>query len=153
MTLLADQQWIPGLVVGLFLVGLSVFCVRSVVSAWQRHRNDPGVNPRERDFYGRQYRRRLQVGLLFGVIGIMIPVGDYFIERNPQLQWLGWYWLLVLVLTFWVLLLGFADLLAIRSHHMPSLHSLKDRQRALQARVAELKAETERMKQSGSQSN
>lgn len=153
MPLFADQQWIPGVVVGVFLVGLSILGMRSVRSTWRQQQIDPEVNPRERDYYARQYRRRLQVAILFGVIGILIPVGDSLIRWEQRSLLWGCYWLVVLVLSLWVLLLGFADLMAIRSHHMPSLQSLKDRQRALQARVEELREETERLRQSGSQSS
>jgi hypothetical protein len=150
--LLADQQWIPGVVVGVFLLGLSGLWIWGVHSTWQRQRIDPDVNPRERDFYSRQHRRRLQMAILVGLIGVMIPLGDSVIDWSSQPRIFGYYWLVVLMLSVWVLLLGFGDLAAIRSHHLPSLQSLKDRQRALQARVAELREETERLKQSGSQS-
>jgi hypothetical protein len=151
MMLLADQQWIPGVVVGVLLAGLSLLWVWGVHGAWQRQKVDPDVNPRERDFYSRQYRRRLQMAVLVGLIGILIPLGDSVIPWNARSPMFAYYWMLVLLLSLWVLLLGFGDLAAIRSHHLPSLQSLKDRQRALQAKVAELREETERLKQSGPQ--
>lgn len=152
MMLLADQKWIPGVIVSVFLVGLSALWIWGVHTTWQRQKVDPDVNPRERDFYSRQYRRRLQIAALVGLIGILIPLGDsVLIFESRPLEW-ACYITFVLLLSLWVLLLGFADLAAIRSHHLPSLQSLKDRQQALQARVAELREETERLKQSGSQS-
>ncbi len=148
MMLLADQQWIPGVVVGVFLVGLSLLWVWGVTGAWQRQKIDPDINPRERDFYSRQFRRRLQMAVLVGLIGILIPLGDTeIIWQSRPMEW-ACYITFVLLLSLWVLLLGFGDLAAIRSHHLPSLQSLKDRQRALQAKVAELREETDRFKQS-----
>lgn len=152
MTILADQKWIPGVVVGIFLVALSALWIWGVQTTWQRQKVDPEINPRERDFYSRQHRRRLQIAVLVGLMGLLIPLGDSVIDWTARPGAMGFYWVFVLLLAMWVLLLGFGDLAAIRSHHLPSLQSLKDRQQALQAKVAELREETERLKQSGPQS-
>ena len=70
------------------------------------------IRQEERDFYRRQFRRRLQGSLMIGVLGLLLPVGAFM--DSPL--WNLVYVTLLLTLLGWMLMLGIADLVATRHH-------------------------------------
>lgn len=56
-------------------------------------------------------RRRMQVAVLLGLVGLMIALGDAgLIAWERHLIAFVWYWLVVVMLTLWMALLACADL-------------------------------------------
>jgi len=70
------------------------------------------LSPAEYDFYRRQFRRRIQVSTMLGVLGVLLAIGS-FVEL-PMVGVLLYVGMLVLVL--WILLLALADAVASRAH-------------------------------------
>lgn len=66
-------------------------------------------------FLRRQLRRRLQVSAMIGLLGIAIAAG----MAIPWQRWplaFAFYWLLVILVTFWIALLALADMAHSRAY-------------------------------------
>lgn len=81
------------------------------IRAWRRLQ-DAEVDPRERDFRHRQYRRRMQTSAMLGLLGVAIFVGQMLMAWPASRLLLVIYWSGVLVLVLWVVLLALADMTA-----------------------------------------
>ena len=66
----------------------------------------------ERDFYRRQFRRRMQGSAIIGIVGLLLPLGGWIADGMLNLAYLA----LLLALVGWMLMLGLADLVATRPH-------------------------------------
>lgn len=66
----------------------------------------------ERDFFRRQFRRRMQGSLMLGAVGMLLPLGGLIDDSLWNLAYLA----LLLALVGWMLMLGIADLVATRHH-------------------------------------
>ncbi len=89
-------------------VGLMVVHRRTWHGAQQR-----ALEPREFDYYRRQYRRRMQTSAMLGLLAAAIFVGQW-ITRPATLAFA--YWGGVLLVLGWVGLLALADMLATKQH-------------------------------------
>jgi hypothetical protein len=141
--LLADvrDDWLPAAAMGAGLVLLGGWFMTLHLKAWRLHAVDAGLDDRERQFYHRQFRRRMQASGIILVIGLMLPIGDSLIPwRRGDASVATLYWLFVLALTCWVLLLAMGDLLANRAHSRVSLSRLRSKQRELQAEADRLRS-------------
>ena len=76
--------------------GLIVWHVR----AWKRLQAAE-IEPRERDFRRRQYRRRMQTSAMLGVLGVAILVGQLLMLWVVSQLFLAIYWGGVLLLLLW----------------------------------------------------
>jgi hypothetical protein len=63
----------------------------------------------------RQLRRRCQIAWLLVLLGVLVPLGDWWVTRNPHPVRFTLYVLLLLTLSGWLLLLGVIDGLSLRS--------------------------------------
>ncbi|MCE9554074.1 MAG: hypothetical protein K8T91_11955 [Planctomycetes bacterium] len=66
----------------------------------------------QRDFYRRQFRRRMQGSIMLGAVGLLLPLGGWIEDGMLNLAYLA----LLLALVGWMLMLGIADLVATRHH-------------------------------------
>lgn len=103
-------DWAPSLVVGAVLV---ILAAGLGWRQWSNWKTGPAGLPLEdhvRRHAWRQLRRRLQVSVMLGLVGVMIPVGDFLpvFRKSPQLFVI--YWLLVLAAVVWIVLLALGDL-------------------------------------------
>ena len=150
LLLLANRtgEWMPATFVGIVLVLFGAWLIRSHWRSWRSHTNDPALEPSELDYYRRQFRRRIQASGIILLLGVMIPVGDRMVPLNTRDASVATaYWLVVLVMTLWVLLLAMGDLVVTRAHSrltMSRLRNLKERQQELQAEVERLRAQAGR---------
>lgn len=131
------------LVFGLLILGLGLGLVVSHLRTRKRHQDDPTLEERERVFYQRQFRRRMQASGLLALIGFLIPIGDdLFIPwQRHQGAW-ALYWMIVLLLVLWVLVLASLDWIATGAHVRTSKNALA----RLERKQQELQAELERLK-------
>ena len=134
------NSWIPALVVGAILLvigfGMMFFHYRS----WQRQQEDDSLDEFDREHYLKRFRRRMQTSGLLALMGILIPFGDAPFFWNQRDQFLSSiFWLIVLVMLMWIILLAVGDLTSSRMHGNVALARLRQRQRELEAQVAELK--------------
>jgi hypothetical protein len=100
--------------------GLLLLCAAGLlvwhVRAWraQRRRN---LEPEEREFFRRQFRRRVQTSTLLAVVAASLPLGQWILQMAGELRDADWpkraisVWVVVVALLLaWVALLALADL-------------------------------------------
>lgn len=134
-----NNPW-PALFVGFVLVVIGVGMMLSHVRNWRRQRNDPLLEEHDRVYFGRRYRRRMQISATFALLGVLIGMGDLmlpFQRRHPISTSL--YWIGVLLMTGWVLVRGLADLLSTAAYGRAELARVRQKQRELERQVVEFK--------------
>lgn len=131
---------LPALIFGLLLAGGGGLMLWTHVRTWRSRRGDESLTDNDRQYYRRQFRRRLQVSALVVVIGIMLPIGD--LEAPWRDHPGGWavYWYVVLGLALWIMFLAFGDLVSTRSYSQAAMARLREQQRALEQEAARLRA-------------
>jgi cation transport ATPase len=106
-----NKPWI-GVAVGFTLIGIGFSLASSHVRSWRLQQADPELEEEDRKYYERRYRRQMQIARLLEVIGVLIEVGVALFSL-PQLNQTPWiatiYLLVLLLLTGWLMLLGFAE--------------------------------------------
>ena len=86
----------------------------------------------ERNFLGRQFRRRMQVNAMLGILGIALAIGQ--LVTGPTL--VGIYWIAVLGLIAWIVLLALGDYFASQAHYLRISHQLEAERAILKAELA-----------------
>jgi hypothetical protein len=81
------------------------------VISWRR-KGHANLDERARDFYRRQYRRRMQTSAMIGFLGIAVAGGVWIREPRYALA----YWGCVTIVVVWMGLLALADLLSTRAY-------------------------------------
>ena len=118
----------------------------------QRRRLDPN----EREFRRRQFRRRMQTTTILALLAASLPLGQWLVPHWPQGGVV--FWGLVLFLLAWVVLLALADVWATKFYY----GRLRDRNQLEQTRLkAQLwqlrerrqRIELERLRKAGSGGN
>ena len=113
-------------------VSLLLILVSSALVVWNRHAwlsaknglpvgesgakdSTAALKYAQRDlaFAWRQFRRRIQVSLMIGIVGIAILIGQFF--ESPTT--VAVFWTGVILLLFWILALAMADILATQQHY------------------------------------
>ena len=134
------------LVFGTGLVLLGIWLIHWHRRTWITHRDEMGVDDRQKRHYRRQFFRRLQVAILLILLGFLLPVGDWMMEhvvaQRKHVQWLTAFWIAVLFITLWIMLLATMDWLSTRMH----LHATRAALGSLARKQRELEAEVERLR-------
>ena len=109
------MNWYASAAFALFLLlcaaGLMVWHLR----AWRAQRQRK-LEPDERDFFRRQFRRRMQTSAMLALIAAALPVGQWIAQMgadNKDTYWPEWafaFWGLVILMVVWVGFLALADL-------------------------------------------
>ncbi len=136
-----DSLW-PALSVAAALVLIGSGMISSHVRSWRREQADPSMSDDDRTYYRRRYRRRMQTSAILVVLGVLIGLGDALLSvrqlnQAPLLTTL--YWIGVLVLTGWVMLLGFGDLWSTAARTQVELSRAREKQRELERQIVEFK--------------
>lgn len=135
-------EWIPATVMGVGLILLGGWFMSQHWRTWCEVCRDASVDTAEREYYRRQFRRRMQASGIILIIGLLVPIGDWVIPWRPRqdASLITLYWLFVLALTCWVLLLAMGDFASTRAHSSKSLFRLQQKQQELQAEADRLRA-------------
>lgn len=138
------NEWIVSTSVGITLIMLGTFLLRSHARTWQSQKNDPELEDVDRIHYHKRFRRRSQASGIIALLGLLIPAGDILLPMLlPQNQFLALFavlfWGAVLLLTLWVIILGFADMLSTSAHARVALNRVQRKQRELQQQLAEIR--------------
>lgn len=134
-----NNPW-PALAVAVALVAIGIGLMSWHVRGWRRQQSDPTLEEHDRDYYRRRYRRRMQIATILAVLGVLIGLGDAllpFQKRHPiptSLYWIG-----VLLLTGWLMLLGFADMWSTAAYSRAALARVRLKRRELERQVVEFK--------------
>lgn len=123
-----------------FFVGSILLTIAAGLGWYQIKAEPPEPDPNDPDpeaeqqFYSNQSRRRFQVALLIGVVGLTMIACGFVDPKTNQVLW----WSLVLgcvVLAFWIALLGMGDALATWSFRSRQLRALKSQREVVQAEL------------------
>ncbi|WP_157605956.1 hypothetical protein [Schlesneria paludicola] len=131
-----DATTLPALLFGGLLVAcaivMGVFVWRSRRSLDEVVENDDSA----RLHADRQFRRRMQVSVMLGTIGLMIPIGDQLDQvfiRRPMLffVWVG----CVFVLVLWMVLMALGDWLSTFAYTAVARANLRHERRELEEEI------------------
>jgi hypothetical protein len=134
-----NNPW-PALIVGVVLVfggSLAIYLHRR---SWRRLQDDPTFEGPDREFYGRRYRRRMQMSAILVIDGLLIGAGDVLLpigKNHPGPVAL--YWIGVLLLTGWLMVLGLAELVSSAARSRIELARVQQNHRDLERQVIEFK--------------
>jgi hypothetical protein len=108
------------------------------VREWREEKNDPALDPGDRDHYHARYRRRMQTSGMLAVLGILIPIWDLLSDPKLVIAWtiVGF---VVFGLVGWVILMALGDMLSTRTHSHAALSRVRQKQRELEQEVAEIR--------------
>jgi hypothetical protein len=109
------------------------------------HRRNPALSNRERNFFERQFRRRVQVAFLIVLLGIFVPLLDYY-STNGSPQRFTALACGVLGLTLWIMILAVFDWISERVFR----RALASRRINLNRMRRELEEEADRLRRGDS---
>ncbi len=158
----------PELVASLVLAAVLLACAGGLLVwhllSWRADQRR-GLDPNEREFRRRQFRRRMQTTIMLALLAASLPIGHQLVilgrGAGPQSWWLKAaviFWAAVLVLLVWLVLLATADIWASKFFY----GRLRDRNQLEQTRLkAQLwklrqrrqRIEPERLRKTGSGGN
>ncbi|MFQ5734712.1 MAG: hypothetical protein ACE5KM_22490 [Planctomycetaceae bacterium] len=124
---------------GFTLVSVGGMLMRWHRRSWHHQKNDASLEADERRFLHSQFRRRMQASGILALLGVLIPVGVLVIPWRQFPGWISLFWIAVLLLTFWVIVLGLADAWTTSVHSRAALARIRRRQRDLEAKAAQLR--------------
>ena len=108
-----DATTLPALIFGAVLIVMAVLLGLFVWRARRDLDEVVEVDDRAKLHANRQFRRRLQISLMLGTIGILIPVGDQMDKLFVQRPHLFFVWVAaVFFLVLWMVLLAMGDWLS-----------------------------------------
>lgn len=144
------HSWVAvGVGAGLILVG-GLFILWHV-REWREERNDSSLDDFDVKHYHARYRRRMQTSGMLVFLGILIPLWDWLLDQKMVMPatLVGF---LVFALVAWVIVLALGDMLSTRNHSHVAMSKVRQKQRELEKKVAELRRQ-ENNGQSGNQSH
>ncbi len=131
----------PIFVMGGCLIALGGFLIRRHVLTWRSQKSLLNMPLADRDYFRRQYRRRMQTSGLLTAIGAMMLAGG-LLMNNAEKPLLLLAWLIgLLLLVLWVFLLALGDWLAIRAHTQAALTEVRTQQYVLEREANRLRDE------------
>jgi hypothetical protein len=131
---------------GTLLVVVGAGMLRWHVKTWRGHQRESVLEERELRHYRHQFRRRMQVGGLLILLGVLIPVGDGLMMLRKQPGLIAGFWIVVLLVTLWMMLLAALDWVSSRAH----LRAMRASLAGLERKRRELEAEVDRLRSRGS---
>ena len=135
---MVDKWWISAIAGAVvFVFGLAL--LRWSAAAWRAQKNDSQLEDHERGHYHRRYRRRLQMGVLLVLIGILLALGELIFDEKRPALWAAYY-IAILSLVGWILLLALGDMVSTAHHSRVELAKVRYKQRELEQKLAEFRA-------------
>jgi len=116
----------------LFVLLSSVGLMAGHMRSWGASRRAE-LDPAERDFRRRQFRRRMQTSALLGVLAVAVLAGRWMMTLRPAPLLVVGYWGGVFLLLAWLALLAAADVLATKHHYARVRDECRVEQAKLQA--------------------
>ncbi len=135
-------DWVPAVVVGIILIVLAVGLAWQQWVGWKRGSAGLLSDDEARQHAARQFRRRLQVSVMLGIVGLMIPLGDLLpvFRQSPQLFVI--YWLIVLAAVVWIVLLALGDLASNLAYSRVARNRLRRERRTLEDELRAYRSQT-----------
>ena len=136
---------------GIALVAIGGMLMRWHRRSWDQNKNDSQLDDRDRRFLHSQYRRRMQASGILVLLGVLIPLGVLAIPWQRAQGWFPLFWIGMLLLAFWVIVLGAADAWATSVRSRAALARIRREQRELEKKAAELRSRRGNGRDSGTQ--
>ncbi|HSG70224.1 MAG TPA: hypothetical protein VLA12_07405 [Planctomycetaceae bacterium] len=133
-------QLIVQMLPGLCLCAFGMLLIRSHRKNWQVHQEELELDEADREHFRKRYRRRMQASGIIVLIGVLMIVGLLFITKDHKLLF-GFYWMFVLVLTFWLIALALGDAISIATYSRSAQSRLNEQRRILEAEFERLRAQ------------
>ncbi|MFT5522328.1 MAG: magnesium-transporting ATPase (P-type) [Pirellulaceae bacterium] len=127
---------LPSLYFGIPLFVVALLMLFWHYSKWNRLKSQQ-LGDHERDFYQRQFRRRIQGSIMIGIVAVMV-VGEHWIGDE---MFAAIYWAIVLVLVLWMVALAIMDSIASRGFFELELNRNLRIQETLQAEIRRYREE------------
>ncbi len=129
------------------LILMSVSLVWWHFHQWERFRHEL-TEPRDKDYYRRRLRRRVQTSGMVGVLGVVMILG--LLVPGHQFPWLYVFiWIGALLLLAWIVLLALADWVASYQYHTQLRNDLLVNRAVLEAQVRRARQELEKHRSQG----
>ncbi|MDC0273230.1 hypothetical protein OAK91_00685 [Planctomycetaceae bacterium] len=123
----------------ILLSGLGLLMMRSHHRAWGTE-SEAEVEPFAQKHFSKRYRRRMQASGMLVLLGVLIT-GGQFIDGEAHPLVFSIYWVVVLLLTFWLILLAMGDALSIAAYSKVAQGELEQQKRSIEAEFQRLKAQ------------
>ncbi|MGQ0636979.1 MAG: hypothetical protein ACT4QC_20410 [Planctomycetaceae bacterium] len=138
------KNFLASFLMGAALLTLGSVLLRWHLRAWSTERRDATLDDRERSHYRARFLRRVQVAALLILLGILIPAGDLLMAaaQRRHAGLITGYWIVVLLMTLWVMLLAALDWVSSRANlraHRAALAAVNRKRQELEAEVARLR--------------
>lgn len=131
------MEWPTATILGSVLLVVAVGLIAWHVSD-RRKQRQADFAPRERDYRRRQFRRRMQVGVMVGLVGLGILLGSW-LDGTEHPNLFVYVWVGTMGLILWIILLAAGDMAA-----TGAFFAEQRRQQLIQ--TAKLRAELERLR-------
>jgi hypothetical protein len=134
-----NNPW-PALAVAVALVAIGITLMSFHVRSWRRQQSDPTLEEYDLDYYRRRYRRRMRIAAMLAILGVLIGLGDALVPFQKQHPIpITLYVIGLLLLTGWVMLLGFADFWSTAARGRAELTRVREKRRELERQLVEFK--------------
>jgi hypothetical protein len=133
-------QLIVQMLPGLCLCAFGMLLIRSHRKNWKSQQAELELDEADREHFRKRYRRRMQASGIIVLIGVLMIVGLLFITKDHKLLF-GFYWMFVLVLTFWLIALALGDAISIATYSRSAQSRLNEQRRILEAELERLRAQ------------
>lgn len=112
---------------------------------WNQQQADERIEPAERRFLHRQYRRRMQSSAMIAILGCILHASnEHLVAWHKAPAGFFAYVCLMLILVAWIVILAIGDLLASQIVHRSALSRLQEQRQELEQAVNELRRKRER---------
>jgi hypothetical protein len=131
-----DAKTLPALIFGGLLLSIAI---AMGVYVWRARRALDRLvenDPQARQHADRQFRRRMQISVMLGIVGILIPLGDQLEDVFVKRHLLFWAWIsCVLLLVVWMILMALGDWLSTVTYSAVARSRLRYERRELEEEI------------------
>jgi hypothetical protein len=103
------------ILVSLVILLASAVLLTSHVHTWKTLQAEP-LEPEDREYRRRQFRRRMQCSSMLGLLAVAIVVGRLLMDARRLPLVIFVYWSAVVLVVLWIGLLAVVDMLATKRH-------------------------------------
>lgn len=131
-----DATTLPALIFGGFLLLCAITMGVMVTRSRPSREQDAEVDESTRRLAQGQFRRRIQISVMLGMIGILIPLGDQLDQLFIRRPFLFFVWVaLVFILTLWMVLMALGDWLSTFAYSAVTRTHLRHERRQLEEEI------------------
>lgn len=140
------QELLPAILFGLLLIVIGGVFMLGHVAAIRKHREEDDADEQDREYFEKQYRRRMQTSGMIILMGLLIPGYDLlFLEwrPNPLLSTIAL--IPLFLIPAWIVLMAFGDMFSNNGYRMRTkakLEEIRFKQKQLEEQANELRRQS-----------